>query len=191
MFLFFFCGKGNYNFDCHSLDASVCEYPRYFIDGTKNDHSLPYYIPFRSLTHFEIKNLLVIYYCIISCFFCFHTFMLQKPCVFFLRANFTTNTSNQTQNKMNQHNQRIAINKKTHATKKYTKVAGKNMAATFFANTALRLHPSEWTSGSAAGGTAIYMYLHNMYDTNQVYEDVFYLQQFLNSSFVQIPLQWT
>lgn len=36
-------------------------------------------------------------------------------------------------------------------------VAGKTMAASFFANAAMRLHPEEWTSGIAAGVAAVTM----------------------------------
>ena len=37
-------------------------------------------------------------------------------------------------------------------------VAGKLMATSFFANAATRLHPSEWSSGIAAGGAAVLMH---------------------------------
>ncbi|TWT35641.1 tricarballylate dehydrogenase [Posidoniimonas corsicana] len=36
-------------------------------------------------------------------------------------------------------------------------VAGKTMAQTFLANSAVRLHPSEWSSGCAAGAAAAYL----------------------------------
>jgi hypothetical protein len=36
-------------------------------------------------------------------------------------------------------------------------VAGKSLAQTFFANGATRLHPEEWTTGAAAGATAVLM----------------------------------
>ncbi|EDQ86953.1 uncharacterized protein MONBRDRAFT_27772 [Monosiga brevicollis MX1] len=69
-------------------------------------------------------------------------------------------------------------------------VAGKTMAQTFHGNGATRLHPSEWTSGVAAGGAAVLM-VHQGWSTSQVYDNVGVLQAFLNSSVIGQPLEWT
>eukprot|EP00039_Didymoeca_costata_P000505 m.45887 g.45887 ORF g.45887 m.45887 type:complete len:561 (+) comp10307_c0_seq1:331-2013(+) len=68
-------------------------------------------------------------------------------------------------------------------------VAGKTMATTFFANSATRLHPCEWTTGVAAGAAAILM-VANDWTTQEVYEHVEELQMLLNSSKIAQPLEW-
>ncbi len=68
--------------------------------------------------------------------------------------------------------------------------AGKTMAQTFHANGAVRLHPSEWTSGVAAGGAAIFMLQRGFNSTQSLLANVAPLQAFLNSSAVGQPLQW-
>ena len=80
---------GAYAADIHPL--SNCKYPKYVF---QDHHTLPFYVPFRALTHYEFENLLV---------------------------------------------------------------AGKTMAQSFLANSATRLHPIEWSSGTAAGVSAAYM----------------------------------
>jgi len=70
-------------------------------------------------------------------------------------------------------------------------VAGKTMSQTFHANSATRLHPSEWTSGVAAGGSAVFMLNNGFTSTADVYsKGIPALQAFLNSSAVGQPLEW-
>eukprot|EP00730_Choanoeca_flexa_P013337 TRINITY_DN5212_c0_g1_i2.p1 TRINITY_DN5212_c0_g1~~TRINITY_DN5212_c0_g1_i2.p1 ORF type:complete len:656 (+),score=135.69 TRINITY_DN5212_c0_g1_i2:31-1998(+) len=68
-------------------------------------------------------------------------------------------------------------------------VAGKTMAQTFHANGATRLHPSEWTSGVAAGGTAVLM-LRNNWTTKDALDNIASVKQYLNSSAIGQPLEW-
>lgn len=69
-------------------------------------------------------------------------------------------------------------------------VAGKTMSQSFHANSNTRLHPSEWTSGVAAGGTAVMM-ARNGWTSTDALMHVRQVQNFLNSSAVGQPLQWT
>jgi hypothetical protein len=64
------------------------------------------------------------------------------------------------------------------------------MAQSFHANSNTRLHPSEWTSGVAAGGTAVMMARHG-WTTREALSHVGQVRAFLNSSAVGQPLQWT
>ena len=50
--------------------------------------------------------------------------------------------------------------------------AGKLMSESFHANSNTRLHPSEWTSGVAAGGTAALMLRRQWRDTATALENV-------------------
>lgn len=85
---------GAYAADIHPLIKA--DYPDYVFQ----DHeTLPFYIPFRALTHYKFENFLV---------------------------------------------------------------AGKTMAQSFLANSATRLHPIEWSSGTAAGVSAAYMAKHKL-----------------------------
>jgi hypothetical protein len=68
-------------------------------------------------------------------------------------------------------------------------VAGKTMSQTFHANSNTRLHPSEWTSGVAAGGTAVLM-VQNKWSSADALRNVATVQKFLNSSAVGQPLLW-
>ena len=70
-------------------------------------------------------------------------------------------------------------------------VAGKLMSQSFHANSNTRLHPSEWTSGVAAGGTAVAMIRNRWNDTAEAYRHVDVVRAFLNSSAVGQPLSWT
>lgn len=85
-------------------------------------------------------------------------------------------------------------------------VAGKTMSQTFHANGATRLHPSEWTTGVAAAGAAVMMvnslrkqfrtFVHvpqvqDKIGTRELYSQVEKLQEWLNSSAIGQPLQWT
>jgi hypothetical protein len=67
-------------------------------------------------------------------------------------------------------------------------LAGKSMAATFFANAATRLHPEEWVTGTAAGLGAALMVGHG-WSTADVYDNVALLQAELTA--VGQPLNWT
>ena len=69
-------------------------------------------------------------------------------------------------------------------------VAGKTMSQTFHAQAATRLHPSEWTSGVAAGGAAVFMLRNKLGTTTQALQQVQQLRAFLNSSAVGQPLDW-
>ncbi|MDZ4656117.1 MAG: FAD-dependent oxidoreductase [Bythopirellula sp.] len=80
---------GAYPADVHPL--ADCKLPAY-LQGAHD--TLPFYIPFRALTHYRLENLLV---------------------------------------------------------------AGKTMAQSFLTNSATRLHPTEWSSGTAAGVAAAHM----------------------------------
>lgn len=70
-------------------------------------------------------------------------------------------------------------------------IAGKGMAQSFLANAATRLHPSEWSSGVAAGAAAVFMIEHKLDSTMDVYKNVNVLQDLLTSSSVGSPLTWT
>jgi hypothetical protein len=69
-------------------------------------------------------------------------------------------------------------------------VAGKTMSQSFHASASTRLHPSEWTSGVAAGGTAVLMARRN-WTTAQALAQVHEVQAFLNTTVVGQPLQFT
>ena len=68
---------------------------------------------------------------------------------------------------------------------------GKNIAQTFYANSATRLHPAEWNTGIAAGVTAQYMIMNNIKDTKIVYNQIDKLQNYLKSDVIQQPLDWS
>jgi hypothetical protein len=70
-------------------------------------------------------------------------------------------------------------------------VAGKLMAQSFHANSNTRVHPSEWSSGVAAGGTAALMLMRGWHDTSDAYANVAVVRSYLNSSKVGQPLDWT
>merc|ERR1711972_155389 len=70
-------------------------------------------------------------------------------------------------------------------------VAGKLLSESFHANSNTRLHPSEWTTGVAAGGTAVLMVQNNWTDTKDALANVHKVRTFLNSSRVGQPLNWT
>lgn len=69
-------------------------------------------------------------------------------------------------------------------------VAGKSLAQTFHANAATRLHPEEWTTGTAAGAAAAMM-VQNGWDTTAVLKNVRELQALLVTDTVGLPLDWT
>ena len=65
-------------------------------------------------------------------------------------------------------------------------VVGKNMAQSYFANAATRLHPEEWGTGLAGGLAAILMSREG-YNTREVYENVEELQEQIRKL---MPLEW-
>jgi hypothetical protein len=69
-------------------------------------------------------------------------------------------------------------------------VSGKTMAQSFYANSVTRLHPSEWSSGAAAGAGAVLMVKYNWTSTD-VFRNISLLQSLVNSSTVGLPLDWT
>jgi hypothetical protein len=69
--------------------------------------------------------------------------------------------------------------------------AGKCMAESFRANANTRLHPSEWTSGVAAGGAAALMVRKQWRSTEDALANIQEVRAFLNSSAVGTPLNWT
>ena len=69
-------------------------------------------------------------------------------------------------------------------------VAGKTMAMSFHANAASRLHPTEWSSGVAAGAAAALM-AQNGWDSADMLENVKLLQQTVTAAPLKQPLQWT
>lgn len=78
----------------------------------------------------------------------------------------------------------------THGQSPNLLLAGKVMAQTFYANSATRLHPSEWSTGVAAGAAAVLMAQHG-WNTTDVYNNVKQLQGVLASAPLKSPLQWT
>lgn len=110
---------GAYPADVHPL--SNCKMPEYF--SGKHD-TLPFYLPFRALTHFRFQNLLV---------------------------------------------------------------AGKTMAQSFLANSATRLHPIEWSSGTAAGVAAAHMAKTNS-SSRDALETISKIQELISH---QTPIDWT
>jgi hypothetical protein len=69
-------------------------------------------------------------------------------------------------------------------------VSGKTMAQSFYANSVTRLHPSEWSSGSAAGTGAVLMAVNN-WTSADVYRNISALRSIVNSSTVGLPIDWT
>ena len=110
---------GAYPADIHPL--SNCQLPDYLLEA---HDTLPFYIPYRSLTHYQIENLLV---------------------------------------------------------------AGKTMAQSFLVNSATRLHPIEWSSGTATGVVAAYMANHGK-SSREVLGEIEEVQQLISE---QTPINWT
>ena len=69
-------------------------------------------------------------------------------------------------------------------------VSGKGIAQSFLANSATRLHPSEWTTGVAAGVAAVLMVQNGWQSTYAVLGDIEMLQAALQSDAIQQPLVW-
>lgn len=110
---------GAYPADVHRL--VTCEQP---VDVRSAHDTLPFYIPFRALTHYRLENLLV---------------------------------------------------------------TGKTMAQSYLANSATRLHPIEWSPGTAAGVAAAHMARTNK-TSRQALESIAEVQQQVRQ---QTPIDWT
>ncbi|KAL0489678.1 3-methyl-2-oxobutanoate hydroxymethyltransferase [Acrasis kona] len=66
-------------------------------------------------------------------------------------------------------------------------VAGKTMAQSFMSNSAVRLHPIEWSSGTAAGISASFMIKNNIKSTREVLDRIKDLQQVVAK---YTPIKW-
>ncbi|MEM8945670.1 MAG: FAD-dependent oxidoreductase [Planctomycetota bacterium] len=66
-------------------------------------------------------------------------------------------------------------------------VAGKTMAQSFLANSATRLHPIEWSTGTAAGVAAAFM-AESSKSAREAYQDIGQLQSLIRQ---QTPIDWT
>ena len=66
-------------------------------------------------------------------------------------------------------------------------VAGKTMAQSFLANAATRLHPIEWSTGTAAGVSAAIM-ARNGWTARQAFEHIVELQALIKA---KTPIDWT
>jgi hypothetical protein len=67
-------------------------------------------------------------------------------------------------------------------------LAGKTMSQSFYANAITRLHPSEWSSGAAAGAGAALM-AARAWSSADVFDNVGVLQDLLVK--VGVPIEWT
>ena len=68
-------------------------------------------------------------------------------------------------------------------------VSGKNMAQSFYASAATRLHPEEWATGAVAGLAASLMSARNL-TSAELYARVEVLQGAINASRL-VPMRWT
>ena len=78
----------------------------------------------------------------------------------------------------------------THSDAPNLVLAGKTMAQSFYANAITRLHPSEWSSGAAAGAGAALM-VARAWSSSDVLEHISELQALVASDAVANPVQWT
>lgn len=70
-------------------------------------------------------------------------------------------------------------------------IPGKGMAQSFVANAGTRLHPSEYSSGVAAGAAAVLMAYKSYESTQQVYDNIDELQNLIRGPAINSPLKWT
>merc|ERR1719253_56050 len=70
-------------------------------------------------------------------------------------------------------------------------VAGKTMAMSFWANSASRLHPSEWSSGVAAGGSAALMVRRGWNSTRDAFTHIGEVQRYLLQPSIGQVVDWT
>eukprot|EP01001_Neometanema_parovale_P006673 NODE_3021_length_1293_cov_15.050427_g2867_i0.p1 GENE.NODE_3021_length_1293_cov_15.050427_g2867_i0~~NODE_3021_length_1293_cov_15.050427_g2867_i0.p1 ORF type:complete len:164 (+),score=21.04 NODE_3021_length_1293_cov_15.050427_g2867_i0:758-1249(+) len=68
-------------------------------------------------------------------------------------------------------------------------LAGKTISQSAHANDATRKHPTEWSTGVAAGGAAVMM-VRQQWTARSALLNIKQLQDFLNSSVVGQPLEW-
>ena len=68
-------------------------------------------------------------------------------------------------------------------------VAGKSLSQSFYANAVTRLHPSEWSTGNAAGAGAALM-AHFAWSSLDAFHNVSVLQSLLASDVIGQPLAW-
>ena len=66
-------------------------------------------------------------------------------------------------------------------------VAGKTMAQSFLANSATRLQPTEWSTGTAAGVSAAYVSKHNK-TSREAYAEIAEVQRLTRK---RTPIDWT
>jgi hypothetical protein len=66
---------------------------------------------------------------------------------------------------------------------------GKNIAESFLANAPTRLHPSEWTTGLAAGAAAVLMW-QKSWSTADMLDNIEVLQDLLQTPGIRQPLEW-
>jgi hypothetical protein len=78
----------------------------------------------------------------------------------------------------------------THSDSPNLVLAGKTMAQSFYANAITRLHPSEWSSGAAAGAGAALM-AARAWSTSDVLANIADLQALVSSDAVQNPVEWS
>jgi hypothetical protein len=69
-------------------------------------------------------------------------------------------------------------------------VSGKSMAQTYLANAVTRLHPTEWSTGTAAGAAAALM-LNNSFSSEDMYVHRQLLFQLLDSAAIRQPREWS
>jgi hypothetical protein len=68
-------------------------------------------------------------------------------------------------------------------------LVGKNIAQSFYANAATRLHPEEWATG-AAGGVAAAIMAEQRLTSLELYKNVTLLQERLRKGNV-VPMEWS
>lgn len=78
----------------------------------------------------------------------------------------------------------------THVQSPNLLLAGKTMSQSFYANAITRLHPSEWSSGAAAGAGAALM-VARAWTSADVFANIGVLQELLTSDEVGVPIEWT
>ena len=78
----------------------------------------------------------------------------------------------------------------THAEAPNLLVAGKSMSQSFYANAITRLHPSEWSSGAAAGAGAALMVARG-WNSSDVLASIGVLQTLVAGDAVRNPIEWS
>ena len=70
-------------------------------------------------------------------------------------------------------------------------IPGKGMAQSFLANAGTRLHPSEYSSGVAAGTAAALMVDKDWKTTQQVLDNIAVVQDVISGPIIDSPLKWS